>query len=141
MRIAVKPERWETVKELFEAALERSAEERTTFLNEACAGDESLRVEVEGLVVSYEQDKSFMERPAVAAAAHSFLEDQPPSLIGKSVGSYKIVSEIGRGGMGEVYRALDTRLDREVAVKILRAHLVDMPAGLRRIQRQAKGED
>src|SRR4029434_9205440 len=124
MRIAVKPERWQTVKELFEAALERSAEERTTFLNEACAGDESLRVEVEGLVVSYEQDKSFMERPAVAAAAHSFLEDQTPSLIGKSVGSYKIVSEIGRGGMGEVYRALDTRLDRGVGVKNPRADFV-----------------
>jgi eukaryotic-like serine/threonine-protein kinase len=138
MRIAVKPERWQTVKELFEAALERSAEERTTFINEACAGDESLRVEVEGLVVSYEQDKSFMERPAVAAAAHSFLEDQTPSLIGKSVGSYKIVSEIGRGGMGEVYRALDTRLDREVAIKILPARLADAPEAMRRFEREAK---
>ena len=80
LRIAVKPERWLRVKELFEAALEREAEERSAFLDEACAGDESLRVEVEGLIVSYGQDKSFMERPAVAGAARSLLEDQTTDL-------------------------------------------------------------
>ncbi len=80
LRIAVKSERWLRVKELFEAALEREAEKRSAFLDEACAGNESLRVEVEGLIVSYEQDKSFMERPAVAGAARSLLEDQTTDL-------------------------------------------------------------
>jgi serine/threonine protein kinase len=134
----VKSERWQTVKELFEAALERSAEERGTFLNEACAGDESLRLEVEELIVSYEQDKSFMERPAVAAAAHSFLGDQIPPLIGKSIGSYKIVREIGRGGMGEVYLADDSRLGRSVALKLLPAIFTTDQNRLSRFKQEAR---
>jgi eukaryotic-like serine/threonine-protein kinase len=138
MGIAVKPERWQTVKELFEAAIERGAEERTAFLNQACAGDESLRLEVEGLIVSYEQDKSFMERPAVAAAAHSFLGDHTPSLIGKSIGSYKIVGEIGRGGMGEVYLAEDSRLGRQVALKLLPAKFTADSSRVRRFAQEAR---
>ena len=106
----MKPERWLRVKELFEAALEREAEERSAFLDEACAGNESLRVEVEGLIVSYEQDKSFMERPAVAGAARSLLEDQTTDLPERSEddlsGSPSLVLNIdGPGGDGAAHDA------------------------------------
>jgi eukaryotic-like serine/threonine-protein kinase len=138
MRIAVKSKRWQRVKELFEAALKRSAEERAAFINQACAGDESLRLEVEGLIVSYEQDESFMERPAVAATAHSFLGDQTASLIGKSIGSYKIVREIGRGGMGEVYLAEDIRLGRQVALKLLPSEFTADSSRVRRFAQEAR---
>jgi serine/threonine protein kinase/tetratricopeptide (TPR) repeat protein len=134
----VKSKRWQTVKELFEAALERSADQRTAFLKETCAGNESLRVEVEELIASYEQDKSFMERPALAAAAHSLIGDQTASLVGKSIGSYNIVREIGRGGMGEVYLAEDTRLGRQVALKLLLAVFNTDQDRLNRFKQEAR---
>src|SRR5262249_45049750 len=79
-----------------------------------------------------------MERPAVAAAADSFLKDQTPSLIGKSIGSYKIVREIGRGGMGEVYLAEDIRLGRQVALKMLPAIFTTDQDRLSRFQQEAR---
>jgi len=65
------PEKWQHVKELFDSALERKAEDRAAFLDHACDGDESLRKEVESLLTSYEEGESFMERPAVALAAET----------------------------------------------------------------------
>ena len=134
----MQPERWQRVKRLFEAALERGAEQRSEFLNQACAGDRSLRVEVEALLVSYEQDKGFMESPAVAGAASSLLEEQTPSLIGELFGPYKILREIGRGGMGDVYLAEDIRLGRQVALKLLPTVFTTDQNRLSRFQQEAR---
>ena len=138
MRIVVDPQKWYRVKELFEGAIERGPEERSAFLEQACAGDESLRSGVESLIDSYEQDKSFMETPAVASAADSLMDDQTASLIGQSVGPYTIVREIGRGGMGEVYLAQDSRLGRQVALKLLPEVFTRDQDRLRRFEQEAR---
>src|SRR5262249_54726886 len=115
----MKPERWRQVDQLFQAALERAPEERTAFISEACGVDDSLRREVEALLAADGQAKSFIESPAYAVAAPLIVEDETPSPADKTIGHYQIISLVGKGGMGEVYRARDTKLDRVVALKIL----------------------
>ena len=86
----VTSENWEQVKELFEAALKREAVERVAFLDGACAGDEALRREVESLHKSYEQAGSFMDAPAVEAAAESLLGEQVKLSPGQRMGHYQL---------------------------------------------------
>ncbi|MDA2938085.1 serine/threonine protein kinase [Acidobacteria bacterium AH-259-A15] len=134
----MEPERWQQIDKLLEAALEREGSRRAAFLEEACAGDEALRQEVESLLVSYEQAGSFMEAPALKVAAKGLVEDQAQSLVGRQIGSYKILSLLGAGGMGQVYRATDTKLGREVAIKVLPDLLARDPERLARFEREAK---
>ena len=131
------PEHWQRVKELFEAALEHEAGERAAFLNAACGDDSSLRRAVETLIVSYEEDKSFMETPAVAAAP-SFIAAGVGALAGQSINHYKIIRQIGSGGMGDVYLAGDTRLGRQVAIKLLPALFTTDPDRLRRFAQESR---
>src|SRR3989442_566874 len=134
----VTSENWEQVKELFEAALKREPAERVAFLDGACAGDESLRREVESLLKSYEQAGSFMDAPAVEAAAESLLGEQVKLSPGQRMGHYQIVNLIGEGGMGEVYLAEDVLLGRKVALKLLPAEFTkDLPR-VRRFQQEAR---
>ena len=106
------PERWQQVKALFHAALEREPKFRADFLVKACGADQSLRAEVESLISSHEEEGSFIDAPAFKAAA-SLLADEPVALqAGQQFGAYEIVVPIGRGGMGEVYLAADRRLGR-----------------------------
>ena len=86
------PERWQQVDELFKAALERAPGERAAFLDRACADDRELRGEVESLIASYEQGESFLEQPAVAAAARSLLGYGDGSLVGRVIAHYRLVS-------------------------------------------------
>jgi serine/threonine protein kinase/tetratricopeptide (TPR) repeat protein len=132
------PEKWQHIKELFESALERNAEDRTAFLDHACDGDESLRREVESLLASYEEGVSFMEKPAVASAAETLAGSQRESLIGQTVSHYQVIHEIGSGGMGEVYLAQDTRLGRRVALKLLPTYLSKDEDRLRRFEQEAR---
>jgi hypothetical protein len=100
----VPDDRWQRVKELMGAALERPAEARGSFLYDACAGDEGLRREVESLLAAQGQAGAFLSEAAgVSSSAH--LET------GTRLGPYEVVSFLGAGGMGEVYEARDTPLD------------------------------
>jgi len=133
----VTPELWHRVKEVFEEALERDPSQRAAFLQEACAGDVALRREVESLIESYEKEENFMSLPVIAAAP-SLLDEQAESLVGQMVGHYKIFAPIGVGGMGEVYLAQDTRLGRQVALKLLPTYLRGDSDRLRRFQQEAR---
>jgi serine/threonine protein kinase/Tol biopolymer transport system component len=113
-------DRWKTVEQLCHDVLARDEAERATFLRDACGADETLRREVESLLAHAGDAPLFMAAPAieiVAAAIQSTGMTTP--LIGQRLGSYEIVALIGSGGMGDVYRARDTRLGRDVAIKIL----------------------
>ncbi len=127
--------RWTSVDRLLEAALERAPEERDAFLREAC-GDETLRREVESLLAHGTGD--FLERPAIELAGTFPTEERTESLVGRQLGAHRIVGLLGRGGMGEVYRALDTQLGREVAIKILPRIFQTDPERRARFDREAR---
>src|SRR5438034_328277 len=137
--MTVKAERWQQVEQLYHAALERGAESRAAFLAEACAGDEGLRREVESLLAYQSQAEDFIESPALDVAAKMMAEDQSAKMVaGQAINQYKIISPIGAGGMGEVYLAEDTRLERKVALKFLPAHFTQDKKYLRRFEQEAK---
>src|ERR1700676_3340130 len=100
------PERWEKIKDLVEAGLEREGGARVRFLDEVCTGDPSLRTEVGELIDSHEQATSFMVMPAFEAATTFVAWDRDASLVGQRIGPYKNVRELGHGGMGAVYLAV-----------------------------------
>ncbi len=114
--------RWQRVKDLFAAALEKDAADRNAFLDEACANDAALRAEVDSLLAAHDDTDDFIERPAAHRALDLEPETPPPSWIGRRVGDYRIVGEVGRGGMSEVYKGVrdDDEYQKEVAIKVLR---------------------
>jgi eukaryotic-like serine/threonine-protein kinase len=128
-RKPVTPERWQEVKKVLAGALEQAPEQRHVYLDQACA-DPGLRREVESLIDAHDQGHT------------SFLEQTPitrESLQkGAQLGQYIILAPIGSGGMGEVYRARDTRLKRDVAIKVLPQAFVDDPERLARFHREAR---
>ena len=108
------------ISDLYHAVLARPPGERTAFLMEACGGDEGLRQEIQSLLGYESASLRFLETPAAAAIAGA-LGDAPDrrQMVGRQLGPYTFVAPLGAGGMGEVYRARDSRLGREVAIKIL----------------------
>src|SRR5262249_48125797 len=117
------------------------------FLEAACAGDEQLRREVESLLAAHQKAEHFLDTPAVELAANVLVQAQRPSrqpseskptLIGTTVSHYRIQDKLGVGGMGEVYRARDSKLNREVALKVLPDALAQSPERMARFQREAR---
>ena len=111
------PERHRLLEELCHNAFERDPAERAAFLADACVDDQALRREVEELLAHAEDAVHFIETPALDVAAAAFA--RPPAPVGRKVGPYAVLSLLGSGGMGEVYRARDSFLHRDVAIKIL----------------------
>jgi len=128
----MKPDRHNRISDLYHAAVQRAPAERAPFLNAACADDETLRQELESLLAYESASAHFLARPAV-----DFVR-KPVDVIGRQLGSYQILAPLGAGGMGEVYRAHDTKLGRDVAVKILPSHFTGDPDRRARLVREAR---
>jgi eukaryotic-like serine/threonine-protein kinase len=131
-------ERWQQVKEMLYAALERTPEHRAAFLDDACQGDQALRGEVEALLASYQRAGSFFETPVIEVAAGLMADEPAGTLVGRSLSHFRVLSLLGAGGMGEVYLAEDTLLARKVALKLLPAHCTSDGARIRRFQQEAR---
>ena len=122
----MREENWQSVKEIFLAALEcETDEERARFLAETCQNDSALRDEIESLLASHKQAETFIEEPAFAGIISPPLNGSP--VVEKRIGHYRILREIGRGGMGAVYLAerADGEFEQRVAVKIMRQTFAD----------------
>src|SRR5436189_854859 len=118
MESPMKADRWRQIEELYHAARDRDAGQREQFLREVC-DDEHVRGEVESLLRCEGQADSYLEAPALEVTAEAFAEGRARSMFGRVLGHYEIVTFLGAGGMGEVYRARDSRIGRDVAIKLL----------------------
>src|SRR5262249_21944108 len=132
------PERWEKIDRLFHAVLEIEPDNRKAYLDQACAGDDALRQEIESLISSHVTDNSLLERPAADVAAELLGIDAVAFNPGQQIANYQILRHIGSGGMGEVYLAEDPRLNRKVALKLLPPHFTVNPERARRFEREAR---
>jgi serine/threonine protein kinase/formylglycine-generating enzyme required for sulfatase activity len=133
----VKDERWRQISMIFKSALERAPAERGAYLRAACERDETLRHEVESLLAAYEQGGQLIDSPAIEAAAPLLAGEGEKLTEGQSLLHYRAVKQIGAGGMGEVYLALDTRLGRKVALKLLPSYFTRDENRLRRFRQEA----
>jgi serine/threonine protein kinase/Tfp pilus assembly protein PilF len=129
---------WTTVKRIHQSALDVAPSKRAAFVDELCGGDEALRREVHSLLTYATDAESFLEQPAVDIATSSSSERHETTLVGRTVSHYQVLSMLGAGGMGEVYLARDSRLDRTVALKILPGALAADPERMQRFAREAK---
>jgi Tol biopolymer transport system component len=131
-------DRWQRIEQIYHSTRERKQHERAAYLNEVCAGDDALRQEVESLLFHEKGAKGFLDAPAIQIAARAFDGEPNLSMIGRTLGTYQVVSLLGSGGMGEVYEAHDTKLRRSVAIKALPSAFLNDPERLSRFQREAR---
>src|SRR2546430_9685628 len=131
------PARFQTIEEIFLAALDQEPDQVGAFLDAACEGDEVLRRKVEALLASDRRADRLIERSSVSLAAKIIQNGQGDSLVGQTIGHYKISESIGTGGMGEVYLATDIVAGRKAALKLLPLRFTGDAERLRRFQQEA----
>lgn len=132
------PERWQRIEQLYYDSLERPPEERAGWLVKVCAGDDTLLQEVKVLLAANEQAGSFLHTPALEIEAQNLAATQIFFSSGDQISHYQILSKLGAGGMGEVYLAYDTSLERKVALKVLPTQFTADAGRLYRFVREAK---
>ncbi|HEX5885825.1 MAG TPA: serine/threonine-protein kinase [Pyrinomonadaceae bacterium] len=132
----MKAERWLEIETVLQDALDRPPLERASFIEDVCGGDEELKSEATTLIAAYEEAADFIEQPAIARDAYVLLDLTDNA--GREIGPYRIVERLGAGGMGEVYLAQDTRLNRLVALKLLPVYFASDEERLRRFQSEAR---
>src|SRR6266702_884726 len=131
------PARFQTIEEIFRAALDQKPDQISAFLDTACEGDELLRRKVEALLASRERVGNFIETSAAGIATRIIGNGQADSLVGQTFGHYKISKRIGTGGMGEVYLATDMTAGRKAALKLLPMRFTGDAQRLKRFQQEA----
>jgi eukaryotic-like serine/threonine-protein kinase len=131
------PARFQTIEQIFLAALEQEPEQLSAFLDTACDGDAVLRREVEALLASDQRAGRFIESSTVGLATRIIQKGQAHSLVGQTIGHYKVSESIGTGGMGEVYLATDIVAGRKAALKLLPLRFTGDAERLKRFEQEA----
>ena len=130
--------RLKTVKKIFHAALDCEPDKVSAFLELECQGNETLRHRVEALLSAHRQAGSFIEAPVVGLAANIIEKGQTQLLMGQTIGHYKILEQVGSGGMGEVYLASDVTAGRRAALKLLPTQVTSDAQRLKRFEQEAR---
>ncbi|MCA1657730.1 MAG: serine/threonine-protein kinase, partial [Verrucomicrobiaceae bacterium] len=131
------PARLEQIEEVFAAAVSRTVEERSSFLDETCSGDDALRSEVEALLTADRDAEGSLQKIASAMAADWAAANDDHDLVGQTFGRYKIIAPLAKGGMGEVFLAEDLTLHRKAALKFLPRRFTRDADRLRRFEQEA----
>jgi len=131
-------ERWLKIQQVYHSALQQEPDSRAAFVATACGGDEELRQEVESLLAHSGTSDAFLEKPAMHIAAKQHARDEAKwSMAGKTMSHYRVIQQLGAGGMGVVYLARDETLDRQVALKVLPTGSLADDAARKRLRKEA----
>src|SRR4029453_6249940 len=133
--MSIRPDDWPRAREVFEHALTLPESQRLSYVADACSGSDGLRQHVERLLESHGKADAFRETPLAPILDETMAVG---SLVGQRIGPYSLSARVGTGGMGEVYKARDTRLDRTVAIKVLPSHVANDQQARERFDREAR---